>query len=92
MNQKECETAFEDHYRNANPFKHKRIWGNWIICSLVNTGLFSMSDLLIGSLSAIGMQSVFYYNSGSLLFTVCYFGWYHTTRQVSAVDLETTQG
>ena len=48
-------------------------WGNWILLSLASACCFTCANLIIGQLSSLGWNSVFYYNSGALALAIGYF-------------------
>ena len=49
------------------------LWGNWILLAMLAMLCFSSCNLIIGELSQMGMESVHYFCSGSLLFSIMYF-------------------
>ena len=55
------------------PRPKKGCWNNWVILSLIATVCFCSCNLMIGELSGLGLPMLYYYNSGSLVFTVGYF-------------------
>ena len=49
------------------------MWDSWILLSCLSMVSFACANLVIGSLSDLGMKSVNYFNSGGLVFAICYF-------------------
>ena len=49
------------------------LWNNWILLALLGVVSFASCNLLIGELSSLGVESMNYYCSGSLLFSISYF-------------------
>ena len=57
-----------------NPATSKHwLWGNWISLSIAAMLSFSVCNIFIGSLSSMGIKSIYYFNSGSLIFALGYF-------------------
>ena len=56
------------------PQKKKHwLWSNWILLTILAVVSFSIANLLIGSLSLLGLSSIHYFNSGALLISIIYF-------------------
>ena len=53
--------------------KKNPIWDNWIVLGLLANVSYATSNLLIGSLSELGIPACFYFCSGSLVFSAAYF-------------------
>ena len=49
------------------------LWSNWILLALLGVFSFALCNLLIGELSSKGVESMNYYCSGSLVFSIAYF-------------------
>ena len=49
------------------------LWKSWIALALLAVVSFSVCNIFIGRLSDLGIKSVNYFNSGSLLFSILYF-------------------
>ena len=49
------------------------IMQNWILLALLRVFSFASCNLLIGELSSKGVESMNYYCSGSLVFSIAYF-------------------
>ena len=58
----------EDQYQNRH-----WLWGNWILLAMIATLSFSTCNIFIGEISDLGMQSVNYFCTGSLFFSIGYF-------------------
>ena len=49
------------------------LWDNWILLSMISLISFTTTNLLIGSLSPLGMQGVNYFCFGNLVASIIYF-------------------
>ena len=49
------------------------LWGNWILLAMLASISFVICNFFIGKISDMGPQSVYYFCSGSLLFSILYF-------------------
>ena len=55
------------------PIKKHWLWSSWIplsICAMIS---FALCNVFIGKLSAMGIRSAYYFNSGSLIFSILFF-------------------
>lgn len=60
--------------RESNDKQKKHwLWDNWILLALASTLSFSICNMFIGEISDMGLASVEYFCSGSLLFSIAYF-------------------
>jgi hypothetical protein len=55
------------------PVKDHWFWGNWSILALMAAASFALGNLFIGELAPLGVSGNYYYNSGSLVYTIGYF-------------------
>ena len=62
------------------------MWGNWILLACLSMVSFACANLVIGSLSDLGMKSVNYFNSGGLIFAIAYFIYNKEWSKTNAID------
>ena len=63
-------TAQNDDAKNAD--KHW-LWDNWQLLAMAAMLSFSVCNMFIGNISQMGLKSVEYFCSGSLLLSLVYF-------------------
>merc|ERR1712160_50502 len=49
------------------------LWDNWVILSLCAATVWAACNLCVGELADEGISGIFYFNTGSLIFTAGYF-------------------
>ena len=49
------------------------LWDNWILLAMLAMLSFTTCNLFIAEISDLGISSIYFFCSGSLLFSLCYF-------------------
>lgn len=49
------------------------LWDNWVLLAMAAMISFSICNIFIGEISDLGMSSISYFCSGSLIFSIVYF-------------------
>ena len=48
-------------------------WGSWVLLALAATCCFMVCNLIISSLSHLGLEAIFYFNGGATIYALAYF-------------------
>lgn len=55
------------------PIKKHWLWSSWIALAICAAVSFTIANVFIGKISALGIKSVNYFNTGSLIFSIFFF-------------------
>ena len=70
----------------ANDSNKHWLWGNWILLAILGMLSFSSCNMFIGELATMGMESIYYFCSGSLLFSVLFFLYQKEWKKLNAIN------
>lgn len=79
MHARDSDTHSESSFINrSNPSVEGRavkhwLWDNWVLLSLCAAVVWAACNLCVGELADEGISGIFYFNTGSLIFTAGYF-------------------